>query len=607
MINEDMPWLPADAGSDFDPIEHADIEIDADTPMVVTPRGGAREVGRSCYQLDTRFGTYLIDCGLNQGSGGQFPDFRGLEPGDVDGVFLTHAHIDHCGGLPVLENKGLLSDDAPIVMTRPTAQLAQTLLEDSLKIHRREAQRPGREQRFTERDVEEVYERFTTIDYGDGGQVEEYADVPEREPLTFEYGNTSHLLGSAWISFQSDGYRAVFSGDIGNRSSHLPDMDAPPRADFLLLESTYGSLHSHKSYSSAQTELYNAIQRAVKSNEPVLIPTFAVGRAQLIMLTLSDRLHSLPDHLRSKVRVVLDGMAQETTDQYHTYVRNETYFSDSIVNRAENSGITQPFLPEGTVRPDSDEDRKRILDEFDPESGENVPIIVAPSGMLTGGHSPRYLTEFASRYESARVVLTGYQAKGTMGRAFQNAKKAGEKIVAVETDARPFGTDWSDSYTTAWVTDEETGERVTRVTVPVEWVETVNGLSAHASQMGLLDVARDVGAETIGLVHGPAHAQERLAQHLTENAAGVEQVTRPRMLTPIEITRDVELETPTLVPEKKEDDFQSLDDQLEFLRESVAALGEEVAAERNDSGFSEGEIRELIREEVEKCGVDSGD
>ena len=108
--NSNRPWLPVDADidEDFDPLAHADITPIPDTPMVVTPRGGAREVGRSCYQLDTKHATYLVDCGLNQGTGEKFLELHGLAPEDIDAVFLTHAHIDHSGGLPVLEARGLL-------------------------------------------------------------------------------------------------------------------------------------------------------------------------------------------------------------------------------------------------------------------------------------------------------------------------------------------------------------------------------------------------------------------------------------------------------------------------------------------------------------------
>ena len=608
MTLPETPWLPDHADEPgFDPLDHAGIDLDTDTPMAVTPRGGAREVGRSCYQVDTKWGTYLVDCGLNQGTGGKFPDFRGLGPGDVDAVFLTHAHIDHCGGLPVLENRGLLADDAPILCTPPTAQLAQLLLEDSLTIHRRESNRLGTQQQFSEADVNAVYDRFEPLDYtSEAIRVAAYAPVPDHEPLTFEMGNAAHLLGSAWVALQTAGYRTVFSGDIGNRATHLPDLDPAPEADLLILESTYGGLHSHESVKSARTDLYQAVERALKNREPVLIPTFAVGRAQTLALLFTERLKQLPDHIQSEVRLVLDGMAQQATDRYHVHVTDPTYVDESIVNRVTESGWTQPFLPDGTVLPESDRDRERILDEFDPETGENIPLILAPSGMLTGGHSQRYFAEFVARYDSANVFLTGYQANGTAGRTLYNALNGGAERVTVEMDTNPFGTDWPESEDVLWWTDKETGDRLTRVKVPTAWLSTVDGLSGHASRHGLRQFARDVGPKTVALVHGPEFAQQELAQHLAKNVTSVEQVTRARLLTPIPVTRDVELATASVAPEQYDSEQDTISDQLEHLHELVGALGEEVADARTGTSWTETELRAMMREEIQNVLADVG-
>jgi len=379
----DRPWLPDDIDETFDPLSYADVSPAPETPIVVTPRGGAREVGRSCYQIDTQHGRYLVDCGLNQGHGEKFPDFRGLAPQSVDAVFLTHAHVDHCGGLPVLENRNLLADDAPILATPPTASIATLMLDDSLKIHQRETSHTGRIQQFTQRDVDAVCNRFHTVDYGGGRIAGVSPAVSDTEPAVFQFGNAAHLLGSAWVMLQSGGHRVVFSGDLGGRAPHLPDITPPPEADVLMLESTYGATHSHTSMSDARTALWRDIERALQTREPVLIPTFAVGRAQTLLLTLSERLHTLSADLRDRVEVVLDGMAVDATTIYHEYVTDESYVSESLVNRVEESGMTEPFLPETLTTPTSDQDRLEVLDRA--ARGDSVPIIVSPSGMLTGG------------------------------------------------------------------------------------------------------------------------------------------------------------------------------------------------------------------------------
>lgn len=600
----EMPWLPKDTDESFDPLDHAGVEIDAETPMVVTPRGGAREVGRSCYQVDTEFSTILVDCGLNQGSGDNYPDFRGLQPGSVGAVFLTHAHIDHSGGLPVLEARNFLADDAPIIATPPTIEIAKLLLEDSLKIHRHETRHSDAEQQYDETHLEAVIDRFEPVDYG-GGRVEALAAIPNEDPLVFQYGNAGHLLGSAWLMLQTGGYRTVFSGDLGGRASHLPDLTPPPQADLLISESTYGSLHSHTSISDAETTLFNDVKRAVESGEPVLIPTFAVGRAQLLMLVFANRIHSLPSSIRERVQLVVDGMAQDATDIYHDFATNETYMDDSIVNRVE-TGTPQPFLPDDTIFPSNDADRRDILDDA-ARSGGSVPIIIAPSGMLTGGNSPRYMTEFAARYGSANILLTGYQAKNTTGRVLQDQQKADKDELTYTADSNPFGTDWPSAPNIEWTTVEGDGRDgpVTRVTIPADWVSTINGLSGHAAQHTLLDFARTVSPSTIALIHGPAHAQESLAKHFIENVETAEQTTRSRMLTPITVTRDIDLETPTLVPEHFDSsDGLSAHDKIKKLQEQLSAMNEELAAARKDPARSEAEIRRIIRDETESTSAD---
>lgn len=605
------PWLPKRVNEDFDPLEHAGVEASDETPFIITPRGGAREVGRSCYQVNTQYGTYLVDCGLNQGQGGQFPDFRGLEQGEVDAVFLTHAHIDHCGGLPVLENCGHLAREAPIIATKPTAQLAHTMLEDSLKIHRREAESKGREQQFTQDDVDCLYERFVPVGYDSNARVEEHASVPGAEQLAYSMGSAGHLLGSAWLALETEGERVVFSGDLGGRTKYLPEITPPPSADTLITESTYGNRHTHPSAKDAQTDLFNIIEESLQDGKPVVIPTFAVGRAQMILLMLSNRLHSLSGDLSDKVRVVIDGMAQVTTQQYHLHVDSDEFFDESIPNRVKNAGDTQPFLPDSAFLPEDDADRQRIFEEFDPETKENIPIIVSPSGMLTGGNSPRYLLEFAARYDEATVLPTGYQAVGTPGRALRSAKKAGGEFPKLTLDTNPISpvSEWPATHKerVGWI-ESENGLTVPQVTVPIDWVEPVEGLSAHAAQFGLLDFAREVSPQSIGLVHGADYGQNALSGHLVDNVGRAEQATRMGMLKPMPISRDTgaQPETKTTKPEKGGFNRGTIEDQFDRVQDQMATLSGEIADAKG--GLSEAETRRVVRDEVsalfEAAGID---
>lgn len=598
MPNTTAPWLPDNPDESFDPLAYAELTPSAETPLLVTPRGGDREVGRSCYQVDTQHGRYLVDCGLNQGTGDKFPDFRGLHPQSVDAVFLTHAHVDHCGGLPVLENRNLLADDAPILTTPPTASIASLMLEDSLKIHRRETDGSGGLQQFTSRDVTTVRERFQTVDYG-GGRIEGVAPVSDVEPAVFQIGNAGHLLGSAWVMIQTGGHRLCFSGDLGGRATHLPDISPPPESDLLIMESTYGDTHSHPSLSDARTDLWTDIERAIQTREPVLIPTFAVGRAQTILLIIAERFHTLAADLRDRVEIVLDGMAVDATDIYHEYVDQEPYVAESLVNRVTESGNTDPFLPTALTTPDTDQERQEILTRTVRE--DTVPVIISPSGMLTGGNSPRYLAEFAARFGSASVFLTGYQAANTTGRRLQSQYQADQDTVSATLEATPVGTDWPDSDNVQWIhpEDADRSELRTRISFPAEWLSLVEGLSGHAAQSGLLSFARTVGPDTIALIHGPDYAQERLGPHLAENVAGVEQITRSRRLTPIAVGSDADVETAAVTPDDIDTTgYTDLEDQIDHLYELVSQLNKEVAAARNETGLSEAEIREIVRDEL---------
>jgi len=184
---------------------------------------------------------------------------------------------------PLLESYGFLSDQAPVITTRPTAALADTLLRDSLKLHRRATQKPGREQQYSETDLRQVIDRFRPCGYQAADLSDHVAHIEDSETLHFEFGNAAHLLGSAWLALTVDGSRVVFSGDVGGRSNHLPEIDEPPQADALFLESTYGDTHSHTSATDTRTDIYNEAVDAATDGKPVLIPCFGVGRSQELL------------------------------------------------------------------------------------------------------------------------------------------------------------------------------------------------------------------------------------------------------------------------------------------------------------------------------------
>ncbi|EMA39318.1 MBL fold metallo-hydrolase [Halobiforma nitratireducens] len=577
------------------------------TPFIVIPRGGVQEVGRSCYQLETKFGTYLVDAGLNQGDGGQFPDFRGIDEGQIDAVFLTHAHIDHVGALPVIESRNLLSPRAPIITTRPTEALASTLLKDSLKIHKEKAEKPGREQLYTDADVRKVLDRFVPRGYIRSDIQDYVPNLPEQETLTFEFGNAGHLLGSAWIAFETMGSRVVFSGDLGGRSNHLPDIEDPPKADSLFLEATYGGTENHDSASETRTEIYSDAITAARNQEPVLIPSFGVGRSQELLYIFKNRLHQLDNDTRSQIQLIYDGMAVGATNTYNQHAHGE-FASESIRNLRVSNGEDQPFLPDQA-------DAGYHIDRQDALDNERTPIIIAPSGMLAGGWAPSYLVEFADRYDHANIFLCGFQAEGTPGRQLEDAIDAEAGTIEITLPALRLG---------EGVPDTDDG---TTVEIPTEWITRYSGLSAHGARQTLREFARMVSPEEITLVHGEPDQQRALAANLADKVETVTGIRVGGMMdaTPVRPRTDDDSDSALtdrpatkLLDEAEHEltfdettaatdmDHSDLVDRMDTLEMALRTIDAELGVARHDDTFSEAEIRSIVRDEMRSLLRDEG-
>lgn len=580
--------------------------------MTVVPRGGAREVGRSCYHVMTADLDIIVDCGLKQGEGGQFPDLRDINQGQIDAVFLTHAHIDHSGGLPVLEHRGLLADDAPIITTRPTTALAHTLLHDSIKIHIEETERQGREQKFTRDDVHDVLERFTPKRHGEHKLSRDLRQLNSAEDIEYELGDAGHLLGSVWVYFEHKNRRLVISGDLGGRSAHLPEIETPPRADTLLMESTYGDRQQHRSLKSARNNLYQETLEAVKNDIPVLIPTFAVGRAQEVMQIFRERFPHESEEVQEQLEVVYDGMARDATAAYHAFSIGE-FVNETINNWRMNSQDQEPFLPDSAWYPEDTSERVPILD------GENAPIIVAPSGMLTGGTSPVYLAALVEHYDEARIFFTGYQAENTPGRKIQQA--AGDSV-ELTLPVTPLPN--SDI--------ERTGDESIVVTVPTSWVQTISGFSGHCARQTLNEFVKDVDPKHVGLVHGPPAAQKECKNYFE---GSLDAVTRAAINTPIPVhgsssgeiaavekdsgaapSTTVQSEAGTTQkpaeangnsPATDRERNTRTDQKLTKLENRIAELESAIAEIQTVDPLTEADIREIVHQESQELPADNGD
>ena len=496
--------------------------------MELTFLGGARTVTGSRHLVDTGRARVLVDCGMFQGGPDESMRNRvplGVEPRTLDAVVLTHAHLDHCGLLPLLVGLGFRGQ---IVCTAATAELARLVLLDSAKLQvefakrsarrdRRDPARAAADDTRDERLFDEVVELAVAGAETPGGPDPEdllRAAGPEVEvdlegpiytedevnlalsllrpiPYDTEYEvgqgvhvtlrDAGHILGSAIVQMRlarPDGgrdTRVVFSGDLGRPGTPiLRDPTPIDEADFVVCESTYGG-REHEAADKAIDTLAEVVNETARRRGVLLIPSFAIGRTQEIVWELgrlvdAGRIPQLPLYLDSP-------MAKGASDIYRAHP--EAYDEETAeLLRAHEAPLDYP----GQHVTQNVQDSERI------ERSAPPYMIVASNGMLTGGRSVGH-AEHLIGDPSATVLFVGYQGEGTLG---------GHLVRGVET---------------ARIGGKQLKVRAT--------IRTLDGFSAHADQPELLDWlgtfirGRKRGnkgvPKTVFLVHGDPPAQEALA------------------------------------------------------------------------------------------------
>jgi metallo-beta-lactamase family protein len=383
--------------------------------------GAAGEVTGSCHVLTVRGSTVLLDCGLIQG--GADPDARNraafpFDPARIDAVVLSHAHIDHCGRLPLLRKRGFRG---PIVATAATRDLARILLADSAFMAEREAERVRRRQAehrgararsapeplFTRDDAAATLRQFRTVPYGQSH------DVAPGVKVTFR--DAGHILGSAavWLSLEdAEGRQArvVFSGDIGQFDSPiLRDPEGDGAADLIVMESTYGN-RRHRERADTLREFGGILRAARRDGGNVLIPAFAVGRSQEILYELAAHFDAWGV---GDWRIFLDSpMAIEASE---IYWRHPDLYDEEARAAHRLAARGMPPLPNLQLCR-APEESMAI------NSLRGGAIIVAGSGMCTGGRIVHHLKHNLPRPE-CDLIFTGFQAVGTLGRALVDGRE----------------------------------------------------------------------------------------------------------------------------------------------------------------------------------------
>ncbi len=371
--------------------------------------GAAHEVTGSCTLLQTKHHRILIDCGMEQGADIYENADLPLPAGEIDAVLLTHAHIDHSGRVPMLVAQGF---KGPICTTGATAALCRIMLMDSAHIQEFEAEWRNRKAKrngdepyeplYTAADVQRTLTLLQPCDYGQPHQL--FDDV------SVCFSDAGHLLGSASIAItvteDGEAKTLLFSGDLGNVSRPLiRDPQAPPAADYVVIESTYGD-RLHGARPDYIGHLSRVLQRTFDRGGNVVIPSFAVGRTQeLLYLIRQIKKEGLVTGHGNFPVYVDSPLAVEATNIYsgdlHGYYDEETL---ALLAQGE-SPIRFPGLQVSITSDDS----RRINEDRTPK------VILSASGMCEAGRIRHHMKHNLWRPEST-ILFVGYQSKGTLGR-----------------------------------------------------------------------------------------------------------------------------------------------------------------------------------------------
>ncbi len=434
--------------------------------MKLTFAGGAMEIGGSCVYLRVQGKGILFDCGIRQGgSRDPIPDFRAIQQsGGVDAILVSHAHMDHIGTLPVISKA---YPQAPIYMTAMTGDLARVLLSDSLKIMNRwEGEIPH----YAQEDVTATLNRIRPLNFRSPFSI--------FDQMTVTLYPAGHIAGAACVYLETGEGTLFYSGDFCSfpqktiEGIHIPKL----RPDVAVVETTYGDrLHSNRQVEEGN--LVNLVGECVRQGNKVLIPAFALGRSQEVILLLKAAIQNgqIPP-----VPVYVDGMVRDINSMYE---RNPTYLRSNL-GRSVLKG-NPPFYTKEITPVKPDQNRDQLV------ATEGPAVFVASSGMLGGGPSVQYAKRIAPM-ENGCVIITGYQDEEAPGRQLTSL-----------LEAEP--------------SDQERTITLDGNTIPVRCRIYRAGLSAHGDKDEILGLLERIAPRDLFLVHGDREVIQKFGRELGQD------------------------------------------------------------------------------------------
>lgn len=428
--------------------------------------GGVGDVTGANFFLQVGETMMLVDCGLIQGihkDNDPNYDAFGYKPGEMQFLFITHAHIDHIGRIGKLIKDGF---SGKIYSTEATRDLARLMLEDALAINQMHAERKSIKSMYTEAHLEDAFSRWETIDYGQSHEISADASVAAH--------NTGHILGSCAFVFTNTatGERITFTGDLGNSPNPLlPNADTDFDTEYLVMESVYGD-REHERMDERQHKLKHIISKVVKRGGTILMPVFSLEKTQMLLTELNDLVEKnlipeVPIFLDSPLAIRLTEIYSRNTELFNEGIRGQIAKGDDVFNFPKLKFTLHKTESEGIDRV------------------KGAKIIISASGISEGGritaHEKRYLPD-----EDNALVLIGHQILGSLGRRILE----GQKEVYID------GTD---------------------VPVNAEIIQ-VDGYSSHADSSQLLDYVEAIGEKLkkVFVCMGEPKASFFLAQRLKD-------------------------------------------------------------------------------------------